>query len=141
MTAVRIEVEDDVLRITFENSNGEIGVLSISKTKNGWLHHFAWQNRSDVRILPKPIGEYSKNTKTGGFSFLHKAYSRAIGLRVDPKEFREKVWIPLLNELNSREEYQKFREEAVPVEILTLREMIRKLIIYEKERKDEKRPG
>ena len=137
---MKIEVGDNALRMIFENSGKEVGILSISKVQNGFLHHFSWPKGSDIKILQKPIGDYAEGTKSGAFTFLHRAYSKAIGVKIDVQEFRKTVWIPLLTELGSREEYIKFKETAITSEIEFLREIVKGLVIYARESKEDTTP-
>jgi hypothetical protein len=137
---MKIEFDGDSLAIPIKNSDNLVGVLKIGKTRDGYLHHFVWDNGSDIKLLPQPIGDYSEKTTGAGFSWLLKVYGRAVGVKPDSKEFRKQVWKPLIENLQGSEAYHRFKEEAVKAEVSCLREMIEKIVIYKRGLRSESVP-
>ncbi len=137
---VNFDAEAGVLTIEIKNSETPVGALTIKKAANGYLHHFSWATGSDLELLPKPIGEYSLKARAGGYAWLLNAYGRAVGVKPDSSEFREKVWKPFLKALQSSEEYEKFKKEGVTTEVSQLREYIKKAVIYRLEDREQESP-
>ena len=140
MVTRMIEFDGETLTIELKNSGNLIGTLTIKKISSGYFHYFSWSTGGSPEILPKPIGDYPRDNKNSGFSWLLDVYGRAVKVRPDAKEFREKIWRPLIEELQKSREYQRFKEEAVTPEINELKRIIKRLIIYKKEGKDESFP-